>query len=288
MLEPKLDLSILTLFLMCTLETSWKSYHGSASEKLNYLAELNRKRVDSQLSLPVLQEFFETLEALSPQDKLKADQPAPLNDFAGAATGRGAGGKGGKGGQGGKGGTSRRRLPLQLSEVPAQSAQTPKRNAENQDKRVRPAKVQQAQPREVCRKYFTGECDMRNCESFHLYPCLYFYQKGRKCAKPVHECGFSHEFDAAGLLNHAKIHHLDPAKFKTPAPPPSEQIIQPILRPVDCRDCGQTHVPGKCKQKRPSFSGLAHAVNRDPAVRDINRFGALINDHADQDGHLSD
>ena len=95
-LEPKLDLSILTLFLMCTLETSWKSHHGSASEKLNYLAELNRKRADPQLSLPVLQEFFESLEALSPQDKLKADQPAPLNDFAGAVTGRGAGGKGGK------------------------------------------------------------------------------------------------------------------------------------------------------------------------------------------------
>ena len=277
-LEPKLDLSILTLFLMCAVETGWTSRHGSPSEKAQILSELNKKREDAHLSISVLQEFFEALEALSPQDKLKADQPAPPNDFAGAVTGRGAGGKGGKGGQGGKGGTSRRRLPLQLSEVPVQSDQTPKMDAENQDKRVRPARVQQAQPREVCRKYFTGECDMQNCRSFHLFPCLFFYQKGKKCVKPVHKCGFSHEFDAAGLQNHARLHKLDPTKFKLPAPPPSagsEQIIQPILRAVDCRDCGQTHVPGKCKQKRPSFSGLVR-VDRGSAGADIGRYDALI------------
>ena len=289
-LEPKLDLNILTLFLMCALETGWKSHHGSASEKMHCLAELNRKREDPHLSISLLQDFFEGLEALSPQDKLKADQPAPPNDFIGAVTGRGAGGKGGKGGKTGKGGNSRR-LPLKLTEAPDQSNRTPRRNAEDQDKRVQPARVQQAQPREVCKKYFTGECDMQNCKSFHLYPCLFFYQKGRRCAKPERECGFSHEFDAAGLQNHAKLHKLDPTKFKLPAPPPSagsEQIIQPILRAVDCRDCGQTHGPGKCKKKRTSFSGLAHAVSHQSAARDINRFSALINEHAGQDGHRSD
>jgi hypothetical protein len=120
---------------------------------------------------------------------------------------------------------------------------------------------------------------------------MFYYQKGKKCAKPVQECGFSHEFDATGLQNHVKLHNLDPTKFGLPAPPPSAgvQIIHPILRAVDCRDCGLTHVPGKCRRKGNSFSGLAHAVNRDEsAARELNRFGPLINEHAGQDGNRSD
>ena len=227
---------------------------------------------------------------MSPQDKLKADQPAAPTDFAGAVAGRGAGGKSGKegkGGKSGKGGNSRRQ-PLQLVEAPDRSNQPPQRNAENQDKRVRPARVQQAQQREVCKKYFKGDCDMQHCKSFHLFPCKFFYDKSKKCVKPVNECGFSHEFDVAGLRNHVKLHRLDPAKFGLPSPSPSagREIIQPILNFIDCRDCGQTHASGKCRKKRASFSGLVRTVERDPA--DLNRFGALINEHAGQDADASD
>ena len=289
-LEPKLDLNILSLFLMCAIETGWTSRYGTPVEKAQTLAALNGKRGDAHLSISLLQEFFEGLDALSPQDKLKADQPAAPTDFAGAVAGRGAGGKSGKEGKSGKssnGGNSRRQ-PLQLVEAPDRSNQPPQRNAENQDKRVRPARVQQAQQREVCKKYFKGDCDMQHCKSFHLFPCKFFYDKSKKCVKPVNECGFSHEFDVAGLRNHVKLHRLDPAKFGLLSPSPSagREIIQPILKFIDCRDCGQTHASGKCRKKRASFSGLVRTVERDPA--DLNRFGALINEHAGQDAGASD
>ena len=102
---------------------------------------------------------------------------------------------------------------------------------------------------------------MKNCGRYHLFPCNFFYEKGKKCLKSE-RCKFSHQFDAAGLRNHVKLHHLDLAKFELPAPPvsPRREIIQPIIQ-VDCRDCGKTHAPDKCKKKQASFIGHARAVN---------------------------
>ena len=119
---------------------------------------------------------------------------------------------------------------------------------------------------------------MKNCGRYHLFPCNFFYEKGKKCFKSADRCEFSHQFEAPGLRNHAKIHQLDLSKYELPAPPasPGREIIQPIIQVIDCRDCGKAHAPDKCRKKRASFSGHVRVVDRGSAGDDIGRYDALI------------
>jgi len=108
-----------------------------------------------------------------------------------------------------------------------------------------------------------------------VFPCTLYYVSGQKKCKNADKCKFSHEFTAPGLAKHNELH---PDHKKNYDLLKDQQIMEPILKAIDCQICNGTHAPGKCKLKRrgrDAFSGHVSAANQAPGFQDVNRYAHL-------------
>jgi hypothetical protein len=107
-----------------------------------------------------------------------------------------------------------------------------------------------------------------------VFPCTFHYVSGSKKCANADKCKFSHEFTAPGLAKHNELH---PGHQKNYDLLKDQQIMEPILKSIDCKDCKATHPVGKCKLKRRGldFSGHVCPEDQAPGLHDVNRYAPL-------------